>query len=116
MKLSEISLGEYMVWLYLFVAIATEVIATTALKFAEGFTRPIPSAVVVIGYGCAFYFLSKVLSSISISVAYAIWSGVGVTLVALVGWIFLDQKLDIGAFIGIALIVSGVVVINLFTM
>jgi len=104
-----------MVWFYLFIAIVTEVIATTALKFSEGFTRPIPSIVVVIGYGFAFYFLSKVLGSLSISIAYAIWSGVGVTLVALVGWAFLGQKLDMGAIIGIVLIVSGVVIINLFS-
>lgn len=104
-----------MVWFYLAIAIAAEVMATTALKFSEGFTRAIPSLLVVIGYAGAFYFLSRVLNQIPISVAYAIWSGAGVALVGIVGWVWLGQKLDVGALVGIGLIIGGVLVINLFS-
>ncbi len=104
-----------MVWLYLAFAIAAEVLATTALKFSEGFTRPLPSLLVLGGYAGAFYLLSKVLHHMPISIAYAIWSGVGVALVGIVGWIWLDQKLDVGALAGIGLIIAGVIVINLFS-
>ena len=104
-----------MVWFYLAIAIAAEVMATTALKFSEGFTKIMPSALVVIGYAGAFYCLSKVLNQIPISIAYAIWSGAGVALVGIVGWIWLGQKLDAGALIGIGLIIAGVLVINIFS-
>ena len=104
-----------MVWLYLAIAIAAEVMATTALKFSEGFTKIMPSALVVVGYAGAFYCLSKVLNQIPISIAYAIWSGAGVALVGIVGWIWLGQKLDAGALIGIGLIIAGVFVINIFS-
>lgn len=104
-----------MAWLYLGIAIVAEVIATTALKFSEGFTKTLPSLLVVMGYAGAFFFLSKVLNQIPISVAYAIWSGAGVALVSLIGWLWLGQKLDAGALVGIGLIISGVVVINLFS-
>jgi len=104
-----------MVWFYLAIAIVAEVMATTALKFSEGFTKLVPSLLVVLGYGGAFYFLSKVLNQIPISVAYAIWSGVGLALVGLVGWIWLGQKLDAGALVGIGLIIAGVIVINVFS-
>ena len=104
-----------MVWLYLMVAILAEVMATTALKLSEGFTRPAPSLLVVLGYAGAFYFLSKVLNDIPISVAYAIWSGAGIALVGVVGWVWLDQKLDLAALLGMGLIVCGVLVINLFS-
>ena len=89
--------------------------ATTALKFSEGFTKIMPSALVVVGYAGAFYCLSKVLNQIPISIAYAIWSGAGVALVGIVGWIWLGQKLDAGALIGIGLIIAGVLVINIFS-
>ena len=104
-----------MVWFYLAIAIAAEVMATTALKFSEGFTKIMPSALVVVGYVGAFYCLSKVLNQIPISIAYAIWSGAGVALVGIVGWIWLGQKLDAGALIGIGLIIAGVLVINIFS-
>ena len=104
-----------MVWFYLAVAIAAEIMATTALKFSEGFTKIMPSALVVVGYAGAFYCLSKVLNQIHISIAYAIWSGAGVALVGIVGWIWLGQKLDAGALIGIGLIIAGVLVINIFS-
>jgi len=104
-----------MVWFYLAIAITAEVMATTALKFSEGFSRLAPSLLVVAGYAGAFYFLSKVLDKVPVSIAYAVWSGAGVALVGIVGWIWLGQKLDAAALIGIGLIISGVLVINIFS-
>lgn len=102
-------------WFYLTVAILSEVIATSALKAAEGFTNPLPTAVVIVGFALAFYFLSLALRAIPLGVAYAVWSGVGVALVSIVGWIVYRQALDIGAIVGIGLIVAGVLVLNLFS-
>ncbi len=102
-------------WLFLSVAIVTEVIATAALKASDGFTRLWPSLLVVLGYGTAFFCLSITLRSIPIGVAYAIWSGLGVVLITAVGWILFGQKLDAPALIGMALIVAGVLVMNLFS-
>ncbi len=102
-------------YLYLAIAIAAEVIATSALKASEGFTRLGPSLVVAAGYGVAFYFLSLVLKSVPVGVAYAIWSGVGIVLIALIGWAVLKQPLDAPALVGIGLIVAGVAVIQLFS-
>lgn len=102
-------------WLYLTIAILSEVIATSALKSAEGFTRFLPSLVVVAGYALAFYLLSLALRTIPLGVAYAVWSGVGVALVSVVGWFVYRQALDAGAIVGIALIVTGVAVIHLFS-
>lgn len=101
-----------MQWVYLFIAIVSEVIATSALKAAEGFTRLLPSITVVVGYALAFYFLSLTLRFIPLGIAYAIWSGVGVALVTLIGWIVYRQDLDLTAIVGIGLIIAGVVVIN----
>ncbi len=102
-------------WLYLLVAIVAEVIATSALKASAGFSRPGPSVLVVGGYGIAFYFLSLTLRTIPVGVAYAIWSGVGVVLISVVGLLLFGQRLDLPALLGIALIVAGVLVINLFS-
>lgn len=102
-------------WLFLSIAIVSEVMATSALKASAGFTRPLPSLVVVVGYGVAFYFLSLTLKTVPVGVAYAIWSGAGVALIALVGWAFLGQRLDGPAILGLGLIVAGVVVINVFS-
>jgi small multidrug resistance pump len=102
-------------WLYLVVAIIAEVIATTALKASEEFTRPGPSAVVVVGYGVAFYFLAKTLQVIPVGITYAIWSGVGVLLITLIAWLVYGQSLDLAAIVGLALIVAGVLVLNLFS-
>lgn len=104
-----------MSWLYLCIAIVSEVAATSALKAAAGFTRPLPSLVVVAGYACAFYFLSLTLRAIPLGVAYAVWSGIGVALVSLAGWALYQQKLDLPAILGIGLIVAGVAVIRLFS-
>ncbi len=102
-------------WLYLAITILGEVVATSALKSSDGFTRPLPSAIVIVGYGFAFYFLSLALRSIPVGVAYAIWAGVGIVLVATIAWIFHGQKLDVWAMVGIGLIISGVAVLNLFS-
>jgi small multidrug resistance pump len=102
-------------WMFLFVAIVSEVIATSALKATADFTKLWPSVIVVVGYVSAFYFLSLTLRTIPVGIAYAIWSGVGVALIALVAWVFYGQTLDMPAFIGIALIVSGVVVLNVYS-
>lgn len=102
-------------WIYLFVAIVAETIGTTALKSSEGFSRLWPSVVVVIGYGLAFYCLSMTLRTIPVGVAYAIWSGLGIVLISLAGWLVLGQSLDFPAILGMALIVAGVVVMNVFS-
>lgn len=102
-------------WLHLSIAIVSEVIATSALKAADGFSRPAPSVVVIAGYAGAFYFLSLTLRTIPIGVAYAVWSGVGVALIALVGWLVHGQALDAAGVLGIALIVAGVAVLNLYS-
>ena len=102
-------------WIFLCVAIIAEVAGTSALKAAEGFTRLVPSGIVVIGYATAFYFLSLTLKSIPVGVAYAVWSGAGTALVTLVAWAFMGQKLDTAAVFGILLIVAGVLVLNLFS-
>jgi small multidrug resistance pump len=102
-------------WLFLSVAIVSEVIGTSALKASEGFSRLWPSVAVIVGYATAFFFLSLALKTMSVGVAYAIWSGVGVALIALIGWAVFGQTLDAAAIIGIGLIVAGVVVLNLFS-
>jgi small multidrug resistance pump len=102
-------------WLILAIAICAEVIATSALKASEGFTRLVPSLLVVIGYSVSFYLLSLTLKVIPIGITYAIWSGLGVVLISLAGWYFYGQKLDLASVIGISLIVSGVMVLNLFS-
>ena len=102
-------------WLFLAVAIAGEVMATSALKSSEGFSKLVPSVMVVTGYVVAFYFLSLTLKTMQVGVAYAIWAGAGVVLVAAIAWLVGGQKLDAPAMIGMALIVAGVVVLNLFS-
>ena len=104
-----------MAFLYLALAIIAEVVATSALKATEGFTRPGPTLIVVVGYAVAFYMLTLVLRTIPIGIAYAIWAGLGIVLVALVGLVVYDQRPDLPAVIGIGLIVSGVVTIQLFS-
>lgn len=100
-------------WFWLSIAIVSEVIATTALRLAEGFTRPLPSLVVVVGYAIAFYCLSMTLKSLPVGIAYAVWSGVGLVLIALIGWLVLKQPLDAAAIGGIALIGAGVCLLTL---
>jgi multidrug transporter EmrE-like cation transporter len=96
-------------------AIIGEVIATSALKASAGFTRLGPSVLVIVGYGAAFYFLSLVLNTIPVGVAYAIWAGGGIVLIVLVAWLFYGQVPDAAALAGMGLIIAGVLVINLLS-
>ena len=102
-------------WMALALAIGAEVVATSALKSAAGFTRLGPSLVVVLGYGASFWCLSLALKTIPVGVAYAIWSGVGIVLIALIAWALHGQRLDAAALLGIGLILAGVLVIQLFS-
>jgi small multidrug resistance pump len=102
-------------WLYLAVAIVLEVVATSALKASDGFTKLLPSLLVVLGYSAAFYTLSLTLRTMPVGVVYGVWSGVGVVLITLVGWLFFKQELDGPALLGIALISAGVIVLNFFS-
>ncbi|WP_237058683.1 DMT family transporter [Microbulbifer sediminum] len=104
-----------MAYLYLAIAIVAEVAGTTALKASEQFTRPLPSLVVVVCYGLAFYMLALVLRTIPVGIAYAIWAGVGILLVAVAGAVIYREIPDWPAVIGMALIIAGVVIINLFS-
>ncbi|GJL57682.1 MAG: QacE family quaternary ammonium compound efflux SMR transporter [Nitrospirales bacterium] len=104
-----------MTYLYLFLAIVAEVIATSSLKAAEGFTKLGPSLLVVIGYFAAFFLLSLVLRSMTVGIAYAIWSGVGIVLLALVGAVAFREIPDTPAIIGMGLIIMGVIVIHVFS-
>ena len=102
-------------YMYLAIAIIAEVIGTTALKSSEGFSNLVPSIIVVVGYGVAFYFLSLVVKTIPVGIAYAIWAGMGIVLIAIIAALFFKQIPDLPAIIGMLLIVSGVVVINMFS-
>jgi multidrug transporter EmrE-like cation transporter len=92
-----------------------EVIGTSALKASEGFTRLLPSVVVVLGYAVAFYCLSLVLKTVPVGIAYAVWSGLGIVLITLVAFVVYGQKIDLPGLIGMGLIVAGVVVLNVFS-
>mgnify|MGYP003454988903 CR=1 FL=1 len=102
-------------WLILLCAIALEVIGTSALKASEGFTRLIPTAITIGSYIGAFYFLSLVLRTIPMGIAYALWSGVGIVAISIIGLVVYRQQLDLAAYIGIGLILAGTCVINLFS-
>ena len=104
-----------MTFVYLVLAIVAEVIATSALKASIGFTRPLPSIIVVVGYGLAFYLLSLVLRTLPVGVAYAIWAGLGIVLVTLVGIVVFGEKPDLPAVLGISLIVACVVMLQVFS-
>lgn len=96
-------------------AIVTEVLGTVALKASDGFSRPVPSLFVIAGYGASFFFLARTLGAIPMGFAYAIWSGAGTALIALIGVAFFRQRLDFPAIVGIVLIMAGVCVLNLFS-
>jgi small multidrug resistance pump len=102
-------------WLLLSIAIISEVVATSALKSSAGFTQLWPSLLVIAGYSVAFFFLSLTLRTMPVGIAYAIWSGAGLVLVTLIAWLVLGQSLDGPAIVGLALIVAGVIVLNLFS-
>ena len=112
MLIVEISTMSYF---YLAIAIVAEVIATSALKASDEFSKTLPSITVIVGYAVSFYFLALVLKVIPLGVAYAIWSGLGIVLVALVGLVVFDQTLDAAAIIGMSLIIAGVIVMNVFS-
>lgn len=99
----------------LIVAIVMEVIATSALKTSDGFTRLAPSLIAILCYAVALYLLSIVMRGMSTGVAYAIWSGLGIVLISAVGWFRFGQTLDTPAIIGLGLIIAGVCVVNLFS-
>ena len=99
-------------WLVLGIAIACEVIATSNLKLSEGFTKWLPSTLVVVGYAAAFYFLSLTLKTVPVGVAYAVWSGLGIVAISIVAWFAFGQKPDLWGVVGIGLIIAGVVVLN----
>ena len=102
-------------WIYLSIAIVSEVAATSALKASNGFSRLWPSLIVIVGYGLAFYFLSLTLKTVPVGIIYAIWSGAGVALITIIAWLFMGQPLDAPAIVGLMLIVAGVVVLNVFS-
>ncbi len=102
-------------YLVLAVAIALEVVGTTALQSSQQFTRPIPTIIMAACYLTAFYFLSLALRVIPVGIAYAIWSGLGIVLISIIGVVVFRQKLDLPAIFGLGLIVAGVVVVNVFS-
>jgi len=104
-----------MKWVFLSIAILAEVVATLSLKSAEGFTKLLPSIIVIIGYGTAFFFLSLTLKSIPVGITYAIWSGAGITLISIIAYFIFKQSLDFPAIIGMLFIITGIIVINLFS-
>lgn len=100
---------------YLTIAIAFEVVATSALKATEGFTRLGPSVITVVGYALAFYFLSLTLRTMPVGIVYAVWSGAGIVLITAIGWLYFRQSIDAPGLVGIGLILAGVLVVNLFS-
>jgi small multidrug resistance pump len=104
-----------MSYLYLAVAILGEVIATSFLKQSDGFSKPLPTLIMAIGYIVAFYFLSLTLRQVPTGIAYAIWSGAGIVLIAGIAWIVQGQRLDAAAVIGMGLIIAGVIVMNVWS-
>jgi len=102
-------------WLFLSVAIISEVVATSALKASNGFTQLWPSLLVIAGYAIAFFFLSLTLRTMTVGIAYAIWSGIGIVLVTFIAWFVFGQSLDTPAIIGLTLIITGVVVLQIFS-
>ena len=105
-----------MKWLYLIIAVIFEVIATSALKESNSFTKLVPSLFVIIGYSISFYFLSLTLKSLSIGITYAIWSGLGILLICLVGYFRYGQNLDFPAILGILFIGIGILIIRFFSV
>ncbi|MDJ0825979.1 MAG: SMR family transporter [Rhodobacter sp.] len=102
-------------YLYLIAAIFAETVGTTALQASQQFTRLIPSIIVVIGYGISFYLLAGALKWIPVGIAYAVWSGLGIVFIALIGLAVFGQRLDLPAVLGIAMILAGILVIHLFS-
>lgn len=102
-------------WLQLLLAIVAEVVATSALKASDGFTRLWPAVIVVVGYSVSFYCLSLVLRAIPVGITYAVWSGLGIVLITLAAWWLYGQTIDTAGLVGMGLILAGVVVVNVFS-
>ncbi|MBI9088322.1 MAG: multidrug efflux SMR transporter [Desulfobacterium sp.] len=104
-----------MAYFYLMLAIISEVIATSALKASAEFTKLVPVLIVLLGYGISFYCMALVLRTIPLGITYAIWSGLGIVIIAVIGVVFFKESLDLPAMVGMGLIIAGVVVVNLFS-
>ncbi len=102
-------------YLFLILAVAAETIGTSALQASQQFTRLLPSLLVIVGYGAAFYFMALTLRVMPVGIVYAIWSGLGIVFIAVIGLVVFGQRLDLPAVLGLALIVAGIVVIQLFS-
>lgn len=102
-------------WLILATAVLTEVFGTSMLKASKGFTKLYPTIGVIIGYSASFYLLSLTLKALPVGISYAVWSGVGTVLITLISWLYFKQHLDWAAILGMILIVSGVLIMNLFS-
>ena len=102
-------------FIFLFLAIMLEVVGTSGLKASEQFSKLLPSVITVVAYVCAFYFLGLTLKTLPVGIAYAIWSGVGIVLISVIGLIFFKQSLDLPAILGLGLFIAGVIVINIFS-
>ena len=102
-------------WLLLLVAVVCEVVGTSAIKYSNDFTKVIPSIVVFVGFGMAFYILSMSLKVIPIGMAYAVWSGLGIVLISIIGHFVFNQRLDTPAFIGMGFILAGVLIMQVFS-
>ncbi len=103
-------------WIFLLIAIVSEVIGSTGLKASQGFSKIAPSVIVVAGYASAFYFISLALKTIPLNTAYAIWSGLGTALIAVLGVVFLRESINLPGVLGIGLIIAGVVLLNLYAV
>ncbi|WGF89454.1 DMT family transporter [Marinivivus vitaminiproducens] len=103
------------IYVFLTVAIIAEVVATSALKLSDGFTRPWPLLFTFVGYAISFWFLSLTIRVMPMGIVYAIWSGVGIVFITAVGWLWFGQRLDMPAMVGLSLIVAGVFVVNVFS-
>ncbi|MTJ04111.1 MAG: QacE family quaternary ammonium compound efflux SMR transporter [Sediminimonas qiaohouensis] len=104
-----------MTYLILFLAVAAETIGTSALQASQQFTRPLPSVVVVVSYGLSFWLLSLTLKVMPVGVVYALWAGLGIVLIALIGFAVFGQRLDWPAVLGMALILGGILIIHLYS-
>ena len=104
-----------MKWIYLLLAIITEVVATTALKDSHGFTKLLPSIIVIVGYSLTFFFLSITLKQMSVGITYAIWSGMGILLISLIGYFRYNQVLDSAAILGMSFIATGIIILRFFS-
>ncbi|MCV2881233.1 SMR family transporter [Actibacterium sp. XHP0104] len=102
-------------YLLLLIAVVAETIGTASMQASQQFTRLWPSVLVVVGYGVAFYFMAQTLKYMQVGMVYAIWSGLGIVLIAIFGWLIFGQKIDLGGLVGLGLIVAGVLVIHLFS-